>query len=330
MSNNTVNSNNNNSNGYASNNNFQGCPALMSDGRFLTSYKPNCEMNRAYESVLSDKPLSSWQYKYHLTNNTDKSIHFENYPESNDELINKHLENDMELAKSIIKSVRNIRLNTELPSKQPLRNLKIITNDSKKIDQINNVKDIILNELNIKELSFDGDFESWVSYDCKPDYPTLGPKLGKNITKFAKHLSNLNQKDIENLINDKNIEFDSKKIDITDIDIRLKKIKDQVNQEIVDDFSIFLDTQLDEELILERVSRELVSIIQKQRKDMGFDITDRISLHISTDEEVVLSSIEIFKEYILNETLSTEFNTTNAKASNNILDYSVDIEIKKT
>ena len=71
-SNNNNNNNNNNSNGYASNNNFQGCPALMSDGRFLTSYKPNCEMNREYESVLSDKPLSSWQYKYHLTNNTDK------------------------------------------------------------------------------------------------------------------------------------------------------------------------------------------------------------------------------------------------------------------
>ena len=70
-------------------------------------------------------------------------------------------------------------------------------------------------------------------------------------------------------------------------------------------------------------------MIQKQRKDMGFDITDRISLNIKTEEKLVTSSIEKFKEYILNETLSTEFKITNSKASNKILDYFVDAEIKQ-
>ena len=72
--------------------------------------------------------------------------------------------------------------------------MKIITKDSTKVEQINNVKDIILNELNIKELSFDSDFENWVNYECKPNYPTLGPKLGNKIGAFAKNLSKLNQK----------------------------------------------------------------------------------------------------------------------------------------
>jgi len=264
-----------------------------------------------------------------LTNNTDNSIHFENYPESNDTLINKNLEKEMELAKNIIKSVRNIRLNVEIPNKQPLRNLKIITKDSTKIDQINNVKDIILNELNIKELSFDSNFENWLNYECKPNYPTLGPKLGNKIREFAKNLSNLNQNDIENLINNKYIEFDSIKINISDIDIRLIKTEEKVNQEIINDFSVFLDTELDEELKLERISRELVSIIQKQRKDMGFDITDRISLNISTQEDFVISSIEKFKDYILNETLTTDFVITNVKGSSKVLDFFVNTEIKQ-
>ena len=74
MSNNTV---NNNSNGYASNNNFDGCPALMSDGRFLTNYKPNCEMNKRIEGTFNKNvPMSSWEYKYNLTNNADKVIGF--------------------------------------------------------------------------------------------------------------------------------------------------------------------------------------------------------------------------------------------------------------
>ena len=264
-----------------------------------------------------------------LTNNTDNSIHFENYPESNDALINENLEKEMELAKNIIKSVRNIRLNAELPNKQPLRNLKIITKDSTKVEQINNVKEIILNELNIKELSFDSDFENWVNYECKPNYPTLGPKLGDKIREFANNLSKLNQNDIENLINNKYIEFDSKNIDIADIDIRLIKTEEKINQEIINDFSVFLDTELDEELKLERISRELVSIIQKQRKDMGFDITDRISLNISTQEDLVISSIEKFKDYILNETLTTNFLITNNKGSSKVLDLFVGIEIKQ-
>jgi len=265
-----------------------------------------------------------------LTNNTDNSIHFENYPESNDGLINENLEKEMELAKNIIKSVRNIRLNAELPNKQPLRNLKIITKDSTKVEQINNVKEIILNELNIKELSFDSDFENWVNYECKPNYPTLGPKLGDKIREFANNLSKLNQNDIENLINNKYIEFDSINIDISDIDIRLIKTEEKINQEIINDFSVFLDTELDEELKLERISRELVSIIQKQRKDMGFDITDRISLNISTQEDLVISSIEKFKDYILNETLTTNFLITNNKGSSKVLDLFVGIEIKKS
>jgi len=264
-----------------------------------------------------------------LTNNNDNSIHFENYPESNDALINKNLEKEMELAKNIIKSVRNIRLNVELPNKQPLRNLKIITKDSTKVEQINNVKDIILNELNIKELSFDSDFENWVNYECKPNYPTLGPKLGNKIGEFAKNLSKLNQNDIENLINNKYIEFDNKNIEISDIDIRLIKTEDKINQEIINDFSVFLDTELDEELKLERISRELVSIIQKQRKDMGFDITDRISLNISTQEDLVTSSVEKFKDYILNETLTTDFLITNIKGTSKVLDLFVDTEIKQ-
>ena len=132
------------------------------------------------------------------------------------------------------------------------------------------------------------------------------------------------------MISKKYIEFKNEKINISDIDVRLIKNKDTANQEIVNDFSVYLDIELDEELVLERISRELVSAIQKQRKDLGFDITDRISLVISTIDESVLSSVGIFKDYILNETLTTEFEINEAKGVNKILDYAVDITIKQT
>ena len=90
MSNNNVNSNNVNSNNVNSNvrrgcdNNFEGCPALMSDGRFLTSYKPNCEMNRMIERTFNSKtPLSSWEYKYNLTTNAEKVMNMVNNSNNN-------------------------------------------------------------------------------------------------------------------------------------------------------------------------------------------------------------------------------------------------------
>ena len=86
--------------------------------------------------------------------------------------------------------------------------------------------------------------------------------------------------------------------------------------------------QIDNKLLKERISRELVSIIQKQRKDMGFDITDRISLIINSDNEVLLDSVAEFKNYIINETLTTDLEIKNKKGSNKILDYFVDTEIK--
>ncbi len=190
------------------------------------------------------------------------------------------------------------------------------------------MEEIILNELNIKNLEFDDNFENWVKYECKPNFSTLGPKLGKDIGKFKIYLSDLNQEEIKKLILNKKISFNNEDINISDIEIRLIKNKERENQDIVEDFSVYLETTIDNKLLKERISRELVSIIQKQRKDMGFDITDRISLIINSDNEVLLDSVAEFKNYIINETLTTDLEIKNKKGSNKILDYFVDTEIK--
>ena len=85
---------------------------------------------------------------------------------------------------------------------------------------------------------------------------------------------------------------------------------------------------MNDDLLKERISRELVSIVQKQRKEMGFDITDRISLSIKSDDKIILNSVQEFKDYIANETLTTNFKIIDKKASNKILNYFVDTEIE--
>ena len=89
-----------------------------------------------------------------------------------------------------------------------------------------------------------------------------------------------------------------------------------------------MNTDVNEGLLKERISRELVSIIQKQRKDMGFDITDRISLIIKSKNKILLESVEEFEDHIINETLTTNLEVKKEKGSNKILDYFIDTEIK--
>ena len=110
------------------------------------------------------------------------------------------MKNDISVAKNIIKAARNIRLNVEIPNKQPLKTLRIVTEDINLEKQIQNVEQIILNELNIKNIVFDNNVSNWVKYVCKPNYQKLGPKLGKDINNLKNHLDSLDQADITSSI----------------------------------------------------------------------------------------------------------------------------------
>ena len=258
------------------------------------------------------------------------SIHYENYPTANDNLINIELENEISIAKNIIRSARNIRLNVELPNKQPLRSLKIVTSDEELKNQISNVEQIILNELNIKEIVFDDNISKWVKYICKPNYQVLGPKLGKEINQLRSELESLNQEKITEIIKAGYFNFNDYEIELESLDLQLVAISPSSSQDIVDNFLISLDTDIDDELLEERISREIVSLIQKMRKDNGYDITDRISTNISSSDETVLSAISRHENYIKNETLSINFSAMNEKGKESLLNFSVTIEIEKS
>lgn len=96
--------------------------------------------------------------------------------------------------------------------------------------------------------------------------------------------------------------------------------------EIVDDFSIFLNTELSDDLIMERLSREIVSAIQKERKNKNLNVSDRISLDFKSTDKFVIETINKFSDFIKNETLSVELNIENISASNEIYNYKIDFQ----
>ena len=293
---------------------------------FKTLHEVLLEFSKTMAPVL---PFICEQIYQGLVDEENTSIHYENYPVANDELINTELEKEIKIAKNIIRSTRNIRLNVELPNKQPLRSLKIVTSDKRLQSQIKNVEKIILNELNIKNMTFENNISEWVRYICKPNYQKLGPKLGKEVNNLKSNLDSLQQEEIAKIIEQGFFNYNNQKIELDSLDLQLVAISDSPNQDIVDDFLVSLDIDIDDELLEERISREIVSLIQKMRKDNGYDITDRITTTIFSSDGLLLSAIKCHQNYIKNETLSINFSSVSEPGELNLLDYSVTIKIEK-
>ena len=286
-------------------------------------------LNEFTKSMAPVLPFICEKIYQGLNDEKNESIHYQDYPVSNQKLIDSELENDIELAKKVIKSVRNLRVKLKLPNKQPLNLVKIVTNDKKIEQRLINISDLIKNEINVKNVEFDIEIEEWVDYIFKPDYKKLGPKLGKKIGSVANLLKNLNTENSNKILNSEGILLDGIEIQNEDIEVQIKPKEDLPNQDIVDDFLIYLDTDLNEELLMERFSREVVSSIQQIRKDSGLDVTDRIKLQINTTDNFIIQSITKHESYIKNETLSLELVLSESNAKNEILNKEIDIFINK-
>ena len=293
---------------------------------FKTLHEVLLEFSKTMAPVL---PFICEEIYQGLTNEENKSIHLENYPEADSKIINEELEEQIQIAKDIIRTARNIRLNLNLPNKQPLKTLSVITNNELLIKNIEVVKEIILDELNIKTIEYVKSVDKWYKFECKPNFAVLGPKLGSEIANFTKYLQSLNQSEIKEIINEGKLKYENFDILLSEIELRLVKENTADSHEIVDEFSINLDTNISDELYFERISREIVSIVQNQRKEMKFDITDRIQLEIVTDDTRAIKSAELFKDYISKETLATEFKVSNLQGSDDLLDFKLNTNIRK-
>ncbi len=293
---------------------------------FKTLHEVLLEFNKAMAPVL---PFVCEKIYQGLIDEDRTSIHYCDYPEANSTLIDKNLEESVELAKKIIKSVRNLRVKLKLPNKQPLNSITVISDSTNIKNQLNSIGKLIMNEINVKEIKIDKNVEDWIDYEFKPNFETLGPTLGKDINKVSKYLSNITEEQKKSIFEQSSIEIDNLNVNVNDIDIKLKKKKEIEGLEVVDNFSILLDTELNESLLMERLSRELVSYIQKERKNKGLDVTDRIKLTISSEDDFVHATINNFSKYISNETLTLKLVTKKKASKNKVYDRFLEVFIEK-
>jgi len=231
----------------------------------------------------------------------DNSIHLSKYPIADDKLIDLKLENSINIAKEVIIIGRKMRSRNKIKMKCPLNLLTFFSQDIKIVNYIEEHKDLIKQELNLKNIILSTN-DLMKNFTIKPKFDSLKNKNIKNIRIFRSIINKLSNDDVLYLKNNKEFYFLGKKINFFDIIIKYKELNDKsfYNNEYL---QIYIDTKITNDLNEEYKTRELLSYIQKIRKNNSLLITDRINLYLYCKNQSLKRIILKYKDYIKNELL---------------------------
>ncbi len=234
------------------------------------------------------------------------SVHLAYYPIVHEEFIDSSLEERMQWAQQISSMILSLRKKTNLKVRQPLAKVMIpVLNEAFK-EQISLVQDLILHEVNVKELVFVNSEEGVFVKRIKPDFKRLGPKYGKIMKAVAAKIGGLSQAEIALIEKEGKIAFEVEgqpvEITLEDVEIQAQDIPGWVvaNQGAL---TVALDIEVSEELKNEGYAREFVKQVQTYRKENHFEVLDHI--RIKVEESAVTPALRAFETYICHETLCT-------------------------
>ncbi|HEY1063112.1 MAG TPA: isoleucine--tRNA ligase [Daejeonella sp.] len=209
------------------------------------------------------------------------SVHLADFPVYNKALVDKDLEERMALAQDISSLILSLRKKVSINVRQPLSKAMIPVLDKSFKAKVEKVKDLILSETNLKSIEYITDTSGIISKKIKPNFKALGPKVGKDMKLVAEALNTMSQQDISRLENEGSIAIPgtSYVVDLADAEVLAEDVPGwQVAN--LGNLTVALDVTLTEELKQEGISRELVNRIQNLRKELGFEVTDKIRVRV--------------------------------------------------
>ena len=260
----------------------------------------------------------------------EESVHLADFPQFDEEKINDKIENRMDLVRDLVTLGRAAREEAKIKVRQPLSKV-IIDGKYKKI--ISDLSDLIIEELNVKEVIFEDDLSQFMNFELKPNFREVGKLLGSKVKSFSKYLNSVDAKklldDLEN--GQVKIEIDGEEIEINK-DYVLVNIKSKKGFDVnmANNIFVILDTDLNEELINEGYVREFISKIQQFRKKLDLDVLDNIEISFVSDKEVT-EALFNDEEFIKSETLAKKIEEKDQGGEESTLNgHPVKINIKKS
>ena len=283
--------------------------------------------------------FADWLYQNLTVNAAEKSesVHLTLWKAADAALIDVELNERMQLAQSISSMVLSLRKKSSINVRQPLAKILVPVLDQKFADRVELVKDLILSETNVKNIEYITDTAGFIKKKIKPNFKALGPKVGKDMKLVADAITGLDQAQIGEL--EKNGEVTvtvtnggaatSYSIANTDLEIIAEDIPGwQVTN--LGNLTVALDVTITEELKQEGLSRELINRVQNLRKELGFEVTDRITVSLQKDN-LIEQAVAQHKAYICSEILAEELELTGTiHNANKIVIDDVELQISIT
>jgi isoleucyl-tRNA synthetase len=238
--------------------------------------------------------------------NKEESVHLTNFPVADESLIDKDLEERMSIAQKISSMVLSLRKKVNIRVRQPLSKIMVPALDARFQKQIEAVKNLILSEVNVKNIEFITDASGILVKKIKPNFKTLGPKYGKMMKQIAAVITDFSNTDINKIEQDGVYltEIGGEKIEISLSDVEI--LSEDIPGWLVTNtgnLTVAMDITITDQLWEEGVARELINRIQNFRKDSNFEVTDKINVKIEKQDKIN-SSINNNISYICAETLA--------------------------
>ncbi|GGK54372.1 MULTISPECIES: isoleucine--tRNA ligase [Flavobacteriaceae] len=237
-----------------------------------------------------------------------ESIHLGEFPSFDVSLMDAKLEHKMQQAQKISSMVLSLRKKEMIKVRQPLQRIMIPVLDEADREEILAVQNLIISEVNVKEIELIDDASGMLVKTIKPNFKVLGPKFGKEMRFVGQAIQKLTQEDIATIekqgeitlnINEKIVNLTIDEVEITSQDIEGWLVANQGG------LTVALDVTITDELRNEGNARELINRVQNLRKESGLEVNDKIKLIIQKND-ILERSIEANQDYVKTETLTSE------------------------
>lgn len=255
----------------------------------------------------------------------EESVHLAHFPVCDETLIDEKTENRMELIRILVTLGRGVREKEKIKVRQPLKSVLV---DGKYQDLIGDLKNLLQEELNIKEVQFEHDLQKYMNFQLKPNFKVAGPVMGSNIRAFSEYLSKMDNEEF--LAHDIfKVTLGSENFEVTKdmVDVKITA-KEGFAVAMENNVFTILDTTLNQELLDEGLAREVVSKVQQLRKQNDFEMMDRINIKLECDVELA-GAVKKHMEYIRQETLADDIIFTEVEKKIDINGHSTGIAVEK-
>ena len=271
------------------------------------------------------------------TGRYNRSVHLANFPVSCDRYIDSALEERMQIAQSMTSMVLALRRKVNIKVRQPLTTLMVPVLNQDQQAHIEAVKDLVLSEVNVKEMKFVDSAAGILVKRVKPDFKKLGPRYGKIMKLLAAAIAAMSQPDIAEFEKNGSFTFDidgqQATIEKGDVEV----ISEDIPGWLVaneGNLTVALDITVTDELRREGVARELVNRIQNIRKTSGFDITDKIDVYIASNAETD-QAVKEYRDYMSRQVLANTFEIVDTLSGEGVSEldfdtFKVNIKIVKS